>query len=162
MVSREDIAKTYSGLSTDELLAIVREQGGYTALAISAAQEELAKRNVTEAQVLEFDERIEQAKTVARQSASEELSFLQKCFFYFIWVPLLHFPIKQNLREDGFVLKVRQAGYYSIAGFISFILTALISAAINLSDLLSIMVWALLILPACVLDKYFNKRTQLF
>jgi hypothetical protein len=158
MISQEDLQKTYSAFSTDELLAIVRQPGDYTQLAVSVAKEELAKRNVTEDQELDFDKRVEQAKTIALRYASEELSIGLKFFFYFIWIPLLHFAVKQNLREGGFRLKVQQAGYYSIAGFITFVITALVSTVLNLTDWPAGFVWALLIVPALFLDKYVNKK----
>lgn len=162
MILREDIQKKYSGLSIDELLAIVREQEGYTEMAISVAQEELAKRNVTDDQVREFDERTDEANAVALRQAWEKLGIFQKCFFYFIWVPLLHFPVKQNLREDGYFFKVRQAGYYSLAGFIAFVITALVSVALDLSDWPALLVWVVLILPAFALDNFFNKKRPSF
>lgn len=160
MISREDIQKKYSGLSTNELLAIVRDEEGYTETAIFVANEELQKRNVTEDQLHEFEERTKQSNAIILQKVSAELSIFQKCFFYFIWVPLLHFPIKQNLREDGFVLKVRQAGYYSLAGFVCLILTALFSILLNLSDMLSVLTWVILILPVFALDNYSKKNPQ--
>jgi hypothetical protein len=162
MILREDIQKKYSGLSTGELLAIVREKEGYTEMAISVAQEELTKRNITDDQVREFDERVEEDNAVVLQKAREDLGIFQKCFFYFIWVPLLHFPVKQNLREDGYFLKVRQAGYYSLAGFITFVITAFVSIALDLSDWPALLVWILLILLAFGLDNFFNKKRTSF
>jgi hypothetical protein len=157
MISRKDLEEKYSGYSNEELLDVIRNKEGYTVLAVELAQEELSRRKVTSEEIAVME--VEHEKKVEHflvNYARVEMRFLRKCFFYFIWVPLLHFAMKQNLREDGYFLMVKQAGYYSIMGFVFFFLMPIGLAV--LPDGLIWLVWVLGLLIAVFLEKFFVKR----
>lgn len=157
MISRKDLEERYSGFSNEELLEVLRNREGYTELAVDLAREELSRRNVTAADVKVMEEAHQQnVNHFIENYASVEMRFLQKCFFFFLWMPLLHFAIKQNLREDGYLLMVKQAGYYSVMGFIFFFLMPV--SLVVLPDALIWVVWVLGLFIAIPLEKYFVKR----
>jgi hypothetical protein len=158
MITREDLRHKYAAFSNFELLAIVEDSANYTDLAVAVAREELQKRNLTKTDFDNYKEyQQEEARIYINKYFVEELTIWQKLFFYILWIPILHFPIKQNLAQDGYILKTRQAGYYSICGFILMIAAVFFSAAIGESDWITLIVWLLLFLTPLQFDHYFNK-----
>jgi hypothetical protein len=161
-MTREDLQKKYQTLSNSELLEIVNNKHHYTDTALLVAIEEFARRNVSENEIQELKEQeISNAETTLRKYILYDLTFFQKNFFYFVWFPLLNFAVKQGLREDGFVLKVRQATYYSLFGFLMLMLDVFISVAFDLSTLPSLAIWILGFLPVYAYDGYFNRVQQI-
>jgi len=156
MVSREDLAKKYQGLSTNELMDILEDKFSYTELAVTVAFEEISKRNVTEDDVRKFkDEKVKEAANFISRNIVDELSFFQKNLFFFIWVPFLNFLVKRNFMDDGAILKLKQANYYSWMGFGFFMFFILIQSSREFSDLLFFACWILSFAMAYYYDEYF-------
>ena len=155
----EELKETYSTLSTIELLEIVDNKFGYTALAISAALEELSIRKVSEQDIENYKNHvIENDVQFLKQNIVYDLNFFQKNLFYFLWVPLLNFPFKQNFREDNLLLKLKQANYYSLLGFLFLMLSGFISAMLAWSDWTSLAIWIFGFPLAYTFDEKFNRR----
>jgi hypothetical protein len=157
MISQKDLEEKYAGYSNEELLDVLRNKEGYTALAAELAQEELSRRKVTNEEITVIEE--EHKKNVEHflvNYARVEMDFVQKCFFYFIWIPLVHFVVKQRLREDGYLLKAKQAGYYSVMGFLFFMLAVV--ALTSWPEIIGLLTWPIGLLVAVCLEKSFVKR----
>lgn len=157
MISRKDLEEKYAGYSNEELLDVIRNTEGFTSVAVGVAEEELLRRKISNEEIAVME--AEHEKKVEHFHVNyvrAQMHFLQKCFFYFIWVPLLHFAIKQNLREDGYVRKVKQAGYYSIMGFAFFILAGIGSGVGQ--EFLGLPIWALGLFIAILLEKFFVRQ----
>lgn len=158
----DELKEKYANLSTEELLEMLDNKFDYTDLAVSVALEELSSRKISTeditayktAQVSKVVERI-------RRNIIDDLSLSQKNLFFFLWLPIITFPFKQNFREDGFLLKLRQATYYSLIGFTSFIAIGIASVSYNLSTITSLAFWVLCFIPAYFFDEYFNKNAQI-
>ena len=158
-MTREELEKQYATLSIDELLEIVDRKFGYTELAIMIAIEEMGKRKISEEDILKYKEQqIREAEKFVIRNIVDELSIFQKNLFYFIWVPLITFPFKRNFREDGYILKLKQANYYSILGFVFFMLTGFLSGVYGFSILTSLVILILFFLPVYAFDEYFNRQ----
>jgi hypothetical protein len=158
-MTREDLEKLYSSLSINELLEIVDRKFEYTELAVTIALEEISRRKVSEETLKEYkDLQISRAKETIRKILLDDLKTGYKIFFFFIWIPLLNFPFKQNYRDGNFVLKLSQAKYYSTLGFLFTILTALLSAFYDLSNLTALTIWFISFLPAYAFDEFFNRK----
>lgn len=158
-MTREELEKQYSTLSIDELFEIIDKKFGYTELAVMIAIEEMGKRKISEEDIIKYKEdQIQEAKGLNRRNIEEDLNVFQKNLFYFIWLPLITFPFKRNFGEDGYILKLKQANYYSLFGFVFFILTGFASGIYRLSNLTSLAILILTFLPVYAFDEYFNKQ----
>ena len=158
-MNREDLEKNYAVLSTNELLEIVDRKFDYTELAVTVALEEINRRNISEEHIKEYkDEQIAKARTYIKKNIVDDLNLFQKITFFFIWLPLLNFPFKQNFRDGNFILKLKQANYYSLLGFIFMMLLGFISGYYPLSNLTVFTIWFLSFLPAYGFDEYFNRK----
>jgi len=158
-MTREELEKRYSTLSIDELFEIIDHKFGYTELAVMIAIEEMGRRKISEEDILKYKEdQIQEINKLIERNIVDDLSVLQKNLFYFLWVPILTFPFKRNFREDGYVLKLKQANYYSLFGFLFFMLTGFISGVYRLSFLTSLAILILTFLPVYAFDEYFNRQ----
>jgi hypothetical protein len=161
MPTKEELQVLYANLPVAKLLSIVDDKFSYTDVAVAVAIEELAKRNVSEEEIKSYkDAQIAVAHTVIENNLVNGLSFIQKNLFYFLWLPLLNFAFKMNFRDNGYTLKLRQANYYSLCGFLSFMACAVIPVILQLqlTTLQSIVVWMAVFVPAYLLDERFNRH----
>ncbi len=164
MTTKEELQEKYATLSTDKLMEIIDHKFDYTELAVTVAIQELSTRNVTEDEIKEYkDKQVEKLKTFVKRNIVDDLSLLQKNLFFFIWIPLLTFAFKRNFAEDGYLLKLKQANYYSWAGFISFMLIGIMSVFFEaeFSDTTSIAIWIACFIPTYLLDEFLNRRRQI-
>jgi hypothetical protein len=162
MNSREDLEKRYATLSNDQLMDIIEKKFDYTELAVTIAFEELSRRKISEDDVKKYkDSKIEQVETFIVRNIVDDLTLIQKNLFFFIWIPLLNFPFKRNFSDDGFVLKLKQANYYSWLGFGFFMLDGIISAYFDFSNWTSLIIWILTFLLAYTYDENFNRQSQI-
>lgn len=161
-MTREELREQYAALSTNELLEIIDRKFDYTELAVTVALEEIGRRNLSEENIREYKEEQEaQAKSFIQKNIVDDLTVLQKVLFFFIWLPLLNFPFKQNFRDDDYVLKLKQANYYSLLGFVFMGLSTFSFGFALHSDLTVFTIWFLSFLPAYVFDEYFNRKRQI-
>jgi len=161
-MTREELQETYAKLSMQELLEIIDKKFDYTELAVSVAFHEIARRNITEKEIMDYKlGQIEKVVGLIKQNIFNDLNLFQKNFFFFIWVPLFNLPMRQNFLEDGDILKLKQANYYSLFGFVSFILAGMISGIYDVSILTTIAILVLSFLPAYACDEFFNRQRQI-
>lgn len=162
MVTREDLQEKYANLPNEKLLEIIDRKFDYTELAILVAIEELGKRNVSEKEITNYkDEKIKTVHSFIRKNIAYDLSIVQKNLFYFIWFPLLNYAFKMNFRDDGYVLKLQQANYYSLLGFIFFMIDSGICGSQGFSILIFIALWIVGFLVTYAFDEYFNRQRQI-
>lgn len=162
MVTKEGLQKKYSTYSNHQLMDIIERKFDYTDLAVSVAVEELGKRNISEAEIKDYKElQIEKARDFIKKYVYDDLTFLQKNLFYFLWIPVLNFAFKMNYREDGYLLKLKQSKYYSFLGFIFFMLSGFISGYFELSTSTSVGLWITGFIFAYTYDEYFNRNRQI-
>jgi len=158
-MDREALQTQYATLPTSELLEIVDRKFDYTELAVTVALEEIGKRNISESDIKEYkEEQIARVKTCIRKNVYDDLNLAQKILFFFIWLPLLTFPFRQNFREDDYVLKLKQANYFSLLGFLSMMLIGFSSVYYDPSNLTVFTIWFLSFLPAFAFDEFFNRK----
>jgi hypothetical protein len=158
----EELKITYSTISTKELLEIIDNKFDNTELAVSIALAELSTRQVSEQDIKNYkEEQIEKAVKFIKRNISDDLTFLQKNLFYFIWFPFINFAFKQNFRDDSYILKLKQANYYSLFGFILFMLSGFVSGIYGFSNLTSLAIWIIGFVPAYAFDETFNRQNQI-
>jgi hypothetical protein len=161
-MTREDLQEQYAALSTNELLEIIDRKFDYTELAVTVALEEIGRRNLSEANIREYkEEQVAQANKFIKKNIVDDLNVFQKVLFFFIWLPLLNFPFKQNFRDGNYILKLKQANYYSLLEFVFMVLIASCSGFASHSDLTVFTIWFLSFLPAYGFDEYFNRKWQI-
>jgi hypothetical protein len=161
-MTREELQQTYSKLPTEKLLEILDRKFDYTELAVSVALEELGSRKVSEEEIKNYKtEQINKVETFIKKNISDDLTLLQKNLFYFLWLPILNFAFKMNFGQDGYVLKLKQANYYSLLGFIFFMVAGIVSVIFDLSDLSSLAIWILGFVQSYFFDEYFNRQKQI-
>jgi hypothetical protein len=161
MVTQEELQRTYAGLSTEKLLEMLDHKSGYTELAITVATKELSTRKVTEADVKKYeDKKVEEVNSFIKKNTVDDLTLVQKIVFYIVFIPL-RFALKMNFREDGYLLKLKQANYYTYASLISLFFAAFISMFFGLGGTGSVIIWGLGFIPAYMFDEYFNRRRQI-
>jgi hypothetical protein len=161
-MTREDLQQTYSKMPTEKLLEILDRKFDYTELAVSVALEELGSRKVSEEEIKDYKtEQVNNLNTFIKRNISDDLTLVQKNLFYFLWLPILNFAFKMNFKEDGYLLKLKQANYYSLSGFLFFMISGIISVAFDLSDISSLAIWIFGFLPPYFFDEYFNRQQQI-
>ncbi len=161
-VSAEELRQSYSKFSIGQLLEILDNKFEHTELAVTIAIAELSKRNVTEEDIKSYKENlINQAEIFVDRNIVDDLNLLQKHLFYFLWVPVLNTTFKQNFAEDGYALKLKQANYYALLGFIFFVLSVIISIQFNFPVLTTLAIWLIGIIPAYAFDELFNRQQQI-
>jgi hypothetical protein len=161
MVSKEELQVTFSSLPTEKLMEIIDNKFGYTELAVSVAFEELASRKISEDEIKNYkSKQIEKLNSYIRKNISNDLTLSQKNLFYFIFVPLLTWPFRQSFKEKGYKLKIKQASYYSIFGFIFFLMAGWFLFE-GLSNLFVAAFWMGGFIPAYLMDEFFNRQRQI-
>ncbi|HCT22159.1 MAG TPA: hypothetical protein DIW54_01995 [Chitinophagaceae bacterium] len=161
-MTKEELQSTYSKLSNQELLEIIDRKFEYTELAITVAFEEISKRNISEEDISNYKtEQVEKAVKFVKKNIVDDLSLLQKNFFFFIWIPIINFPFKNNFIDDGYVLKLKQAQYYSLTGFIFFVIIVIVSEVYALTTLTTIAFLLLSFLLPYSFDEFFNRKRQI-
>src|SRR6202008_229440 len=161
MVSKKELQITYSSLPTEKLMEIIDNKFGYTELAVSVAFEELAGRKISEEEIKNYkSKQIEKLNNYIRKNIAHDLTLSQKNLFYFIFIPLLTAPFRQSFKEKGFRLKMKQANYYSIFGFIFCAFSALFVFK-GLSNLFVAAFWMSGFIPAYLMNEYFKRQRQI-
>ena len=161
MVSKEELKGTYAMLPTEKLMEIIDNKFGYSELAVSVAFEELASRKISEEEIKNYKfKQIEKLNNYIRKNISHDLEFPQKNLFYFIFIPLFTFPFRQSFKEKGYKLKIKQANYYSLFGFVFFALAALFLYQ-GMSNLFVAAFWLGGFIPAYLMDEFFNRQRQI-
>lgn len=159
MVSKEQLHATFSALSTEKLMEIIDNKFGFTELAITVAIEELSHRTVSEEEVRNYKfKQLKKLNTYIKNNIWAGLNISQMNMFYFIWLPLFTIVFKQNFRQEGCALKLRQANYYSLIGFLMFVLVALLFNHVSNATLIAI--WIGGFIPAYTFDDFFNRHKQ--
>jgi hypothetical protein len=159
MVTKEDLEKRYSGLSNHELMEIIENKFSYTELSISVAFAEIAKRKISEEDVKAYKEsQIHEAEKFIKKNVVDDLTFLQKNLFFYLWIPFIGLILKRRFIDDEYILKLKQANYYSWFGFVSCFVSVLIESNLNFSFWIC---WILLFLVAYTFDETFNRQSQI-
>lgn len=161
-MTKEELEKTYEKLSNSELMDIIQDKFGYTEMAILVAMAEISKRNLNEEDIKQFKvEKEIEIRDYIFKNIADDLTFFQKCFFFYIWIPFFNFPVKRNFIDGGFELKLKQASYYSWAGFIFLVLITGFSSNYQISTLTTLIIWMLTFVIAFLFDEFFNRQSQI-
>ncbi len=159
MPTQQELEEKYAQLTTAQLLIIVESGTDYTELAFEVAINELNRRQVSADEIQKYEEQKQHNLMVTIQKYTvDELTFWQKVLFYFIFVPLLASPFKLNYRQDGYALKLKQANYYNLCGFIGLMLAIFLSVLSNLNSFQAVVVWVTLFMPGYFFDERFNQQ----
>jgi len=162
MITKEELEKRYVTLSNNELLEIIEDKFSYTELAVIVALEEISRRKLNESDIKKYKENaFEDAKMFIKKNIEDDLTFLQKNIFFFLWIPFLNFLFKRSFIDDGYILKIRQANYYSWCGFIFFIIDAILQSQFKLSNSIFWIIWILSFLLPYYYDEFFNRKNQI-
>ncbi len=162
MITKEELQHTYSQMSSEELLAIIDNQYNHIPMAVSIAQHELSTRNLTYTDIESFKSAItEKQEQDKSNNMLEDLSLAQKIFFYFIWLPLLTFTFKKSFVDNGSLLKLKQVHYYSLMGFLAFIIVCIINAINDPYLSYSVTIVVALFLPTYLFDEFYNGHKQI-
>lgn len=161
MVSKDELKGIYAMLPTEKLMEIIDNKFGYTELAVSAAFEELAGRSISEEEIKKYKfKQLEKLNKYIKNNISHDLAFTEKNLFYFLFIPLFTFPFKHSFKEKGYQLKIRQANYYTLVGFIFFAVASWFLYR-GMSNLFVLAFWLGGFIPAYMMDEFFNRQRQI-
>lgn len=161
MVSKDELKGIYAMLPTEKLMEIIDNKFGYTELAVSVAFEELASRRISEEEIKNYKfKQLEKLNNYIKKNISHDLAFAEKNLFYFLFLPLFTFPFKHTFKEKGYQLKIRQANYYALLGFLFFALASWFLYQ-GMSNLFVIAFWLGGFIPAYLMDEFFNRQRQI-
>jgi len=162
MITKEDLEKKYSTFSNSELLDIIQDKFSYTDIAVLVAMSEISKRNLNEQDIKKYKTAKElEIKNFIQKNIVDDLSFLQKNLFFYIWIPFLNFPFKRNFFDDGFELKLKQANYYSWLGFAFCVILSAIHSNYKFSTIVFLIIWMATFLVTFLFDEFFNRQSQI-
>jgi len=149
----------HSKLSTNELFEIIDDKFGYTDLAVKVAIAELSRRNLSENDVQSYKVKLVQDfRESILKIVHYDLKVYQKILFYIFWLPILNFAFKMNFQEKDEYLKLKQANYYSLMGFVFFIIISIVSSVFEFSSWSSLFLWLVNLIPAYVFDEKVNRE----
>jgi hypothetical protein len=161
MVSKDELKGIYAMLPTEKLMEIIDNKFGYTELAVSVAFEELAGRRISEEEIKNYKfKQLEKLNKYINNNISHDLAFAEKNLFYFLFIPLFTFPFKHGFKEKGYKLKIRQANYYALFGFIFFVIASWFLYS-GMSNLFVMAFWLGGFIPAYMMDEAFNRQRQI-
>lgn len=144
MYNKEDFAARYAGLEDFKLLEILDNPENFNEVAIEAAQEELRKRKIKPERVTQYKEQKATDENEAHEKAILPLSLPEKLRFFFLgFVPILNWALRANLKDDGYVLKARQSGHYSMFGIITLVISVIVSLGTSFFTFVMLILWAL-------------------
>jgi len=112
----EEIKAQCELLSNEELLLVVNNKIRYTEVIVRVVQQEIRKRGLTKDEVSKFKKDQACRARIIDGDIHEDLLLFEKIAFFFLFFPRLHFLVIRDYRKRKYVLKVRQAGYYMVAG----------------------------------------------
>jgi hypothetical protein len=159
--SKKYFEAEFNHLSTGKLFEIIDNKLEYTEIALNVAIAELAKRKITKDDIEAYRTKIENdLKNDVNVNINYTLTILQKLFFYFLWLPIFTIALKQNFVEDGYVLKLKQARYYSTFGCVSLILWSLIQVKLGGEDFAFLIMWGLSFIIAYLFDEFYNRKAM--
>jgi hypothetical protein len=150
---KTELAKRYANFSNDRLLEILYHKEDYTAEALEAVQAEINTRQigVDELETFAVEKKVE--KIINEENARVPLGLGAKLFFFFGWfIPVVGRTFSMNYREDGFTTKWWQSWFFRITGFVSVVVSVLLSIWLNLGSGSSYGLWAVLFGVAYSLD----------
>ena len=157
MVTKEELQNKYTKLTIEELLIIIDNKHDYTDLAVSVAISELAKRNIAEEQISNYKaKQVDALKKYVRANVVDDLKLWQKLLYYIFFLPILNFPFRRNLAEDGYALKLKQATYYCWAGFWGLLVAAVLT--IDAGSIRALLIWGILFIIAYIYNEQFNRQ----
>ncbi len=161
MVSKQELQITFSSLPTEKLMEIIDNKFGYTELAVTVAFEELASRKISEEEIKVYKtKQVEKLNSYILKNIAHDLSLSEKNLFYFIFIPLLTSPFRLSFKEKGLRLKVMQSNYYSLFGFVFFLISAYFLSR-GMSNLFVAAFWMGGFIPAYLMDEFFNRQRQI-
>jgi len=161
-MTKEELEKRYETLSNSELMDIIQDKFAYTEIAILVAMAEISKRNFNEEDIKQYKiEKEQEIRDYVIKNIADDLTFFQKNFFFYVWIPFFNFPLKRTFMDGGFELKLKQANYYSWAGFIFLVLITGFSSNYQISTLTTLIIWMLTFVIAFLFDEFFNRQSQI-
>jgi hypothetical protein len=157
--TEESLHERYSNLETFDLLEIFKNKSGFTELAVSVAYKELKHRKVSEEEIRNYQPiLINKIDETIIHNGCIDLKFFYKVLFYIIFIPKLRYHFTYNLRPNGYLLKLTQSNYYSVAGFAFMLLASLIVAYLNIPFFA---MWTPGFIIAYLFDICFNRERQI-
>ena len=159
MATKEELQEQYAQLDTPSLIHIVAENSGYTELAMSAAAEELARRDVPKDEIRKYRSSSIPVDPEVLKNYLIDLSFIQKIGLYFLWPFRLRFwSFWPNFLSNGYKLKSQQSRYYTVLGLCFFMGTiAVMSFSYNMAPY----TWPVGFVLSYFFDIGYNRQRQI-
>ena len=156
-MNKEELRKQCESLSNQQLIAIVDNKIRYNVQIVTAAQIELESRAISKEEVKTHKRQLTQQARIITGNIVDELGLPDKILFFIIFFPRLNYFVRRSYRKQNYVLKLRQAGYYSLLGFVSCILIFSVGLQ-RLSPVDCFIIWGLSFLPVYAFDHYYYKQ----
>lgn len=162
-MTREQLEKNYKNFPTSELLKIANTPSDYTPLAVEVAKIELETRDISQEDVEAFENKRRQIrKKMVKVNLEDDLTIWLKAFFYFLFkFPYAADALKDEYKKKGYILKLNQTNYYTVASIVFLLLYGL-SALIYSSSVVSFFsTWIAGFILAYLYDENFNKENHI-
>ena len=160
MITKESLSDKYMRMANEDLLEVANDKTAYTELANSVAFEELKRRKIPIEEIKAYKPVLRRTSQETKDNCLIDLSIFQKVLYFFIlWFPKIRHFYQPEFKQNGYILKDNQANYYSVLGFISFIIAASVGLSNGLIENFLVM-WAGCFLAALLFDNLFNKDRQ--
>jgi hypothetical protein len=132
----------------------------YTELANSVAFEELKRRKIPVEEIKAYKPVLRRINQETKDNCLIDLSIFQKLsYFFFLWFPKIRHFYQPEFKQNGYILKDKQANYYSLLGMVSFIISISVGISYGLVESF-LVIWAGCFLAALLFDILFNKDRQ--
>jgi len=156
----EEIKAQCKTLSNEELYLIVTNRIRYDYVIVAVAEGEIKRRGLSKEEFREFKKGQAHRSKIIQGDIYQDLLFFEKLAFFFLCIPRLHYWVGRDYRRRGYILKIRQAQYYSVTGLISVFVSLIVLSGAGVLIGVCLIVWALTFLTAYLFNQYyFRERT---
>jgi hypothetical protein len=156
--SEEELRERYSTWSTNSLLSVLHNKGQYTPMAVEIARAELGERKITTLEVDAFLQQQEDLEIEKQIISCFHLTFWEKALSFFVWFTpwVLERAVRLTDSRYAIMAKTRQSRFFAMAGFVSALIDAFLTAYFNLPTRTSVFLLIFLFVIFCWRETKFS------
>ncbi len=156
----EEIQQQCEALSNEELFLVVNNKRLYNEKIVRAAYQEINRRGLSKQEAKEIEKVLDRQSKIVTGNIHEDILFLEKFGFYFLCFFRLNRLVTRDYRKKGFVLKVRQATYYTLLGLV-FLFSAIGIGQFFHTFLIGAVIWVAGFLLTYLFNRFYFKETTI-
>ena len=157
MLDKEDLRQQCESLSTEELFIVVHNRIRYTEQIVIAAQTEIRRRGLSKEEIDKHSARQVRRSKMVDGNITDDILTIEKILFFVLCLPKLNYFVMRHYRREKYVLKIKQARFYTATGLVTVLTLAMFWNRYP-SLLAAAVLWMSSFMAAFLFDRYYNKN----